>query len=76
MEIFTSTETISAMAVKEFEIAHSFFVTNGLKTTFLKSPWKIDVEKYLSTTIFKLVRPLHLQFCQPFPAPKILKLAV
>jgi len=38
MEIFTSTETISAMAVKEFEIAHSFFVTNGLKTTFLKSP--------------------------------------
>ena len=36
--------------VKKSKIAHNFFMTKAtvLKTIFLKSPWKISVETYVS----------------------------
>jgi len=71
---------------KKSKIAHNFFVTKAtyLKTIFLKSPWKMDIEtcvpySYLLKTkknIFSFFWPFFSRFFQPSQAPKLFLLSV
>ena len=61
---------------KKSKIPHNFFVTKAtdLKTTFLGSPWKMDVETCVTLWYFLKQKQIFLHFFQPSLALKLEKL--